>query len=593
MTATGMEPGPPGFSERPGRRRSAPPPAGSAARQPLTVEAALLALGDTDLATLRDGAVALATQRTGADAVFLVDLAGPGGRIAALAGEALAPGAPITAAPPDLALLRAARVALVTRARGRRGNIAQQLRAQGFTVAIAASLGVHGVSQLLIAARRQGGFGPAARRSLARVAAIVAGAEKQHGVSQVAERRFRQQSAVAALGQRALAGEDLDALIQAACEAAVTHLDADVAHVLERAADGLVIRGAAGTEPAAIGSHLPMDASFAARVMASGQPLVISDVASDPLYARATLAHQELVASLVIVPIQSGRRPSGVLAVVSRSASSFAEHEISFVQGLANVVALTTERERAQSQLRLSIEELRKSAEDRSRLLAHIVEAQEEERRRIADDIHDDSVQVMTAVALRLATLRRRLDGEAPDPLLTNLEHDVRQSIARLRHLMFVLRPPALENQGMASALQAFLAQVADEAGLAYTLEDRLQGEPRTETRIVVYRIAQEAVSNVLKHARATRVDVTLEEDLSGVLVSIRDDGAGFDARRPERSLPGHLGLLVMRERAEQTGGWCIVDSEPGQGTTVRYCVGSAVARRHEPPLEASMTLVP
>ncbi len=198
----------------------------------------------------------------------------------------------------------------------------------------------------------------------------------------------------------------------------------------------------------------------------------------------------------------------------------------------------------------------------------------------------------MTAVALRLATLRRRLQAETVDPILTSLEHDVRQSIARLRHLMFVLRPPALENQGVASALQAFLAQVADDAGLAYTLEDRLRSEPETEARIVVYRIAQEAVSNVVKHARATRIEVTLEEDLNGVLVTIRDDGIGFDPSRPEKPLPGHLGLLVMRERAEQTGGWCIVDSETGRGTSVRYCVGGGVSRPAEPPSGHSAALV-
>ncbi len=239
------------------------------------------------------------------------------------------------------------------------------------------------------------------------------------------------------------------------------------------------------------------------------------------------------------------------------------------------MLALASERARVQAQLRLSIDELRKSAGDRSRLLAHIVQAQEEERQRIADDIHDDSVQVMTAVALRLATLRRRLPTGDLDPLLVSLEHDVRQSINRLRRLMFVLRPPALEAHGIAAALQAFLAQIAEDAGLAYSLDDRLQLEPEPEARTVVYRIAQEAVSNVCKHARANHIDVVLSEYDGGVLVEIKDDGVGFDATRSRQAPPGHLGLLVMQERAEQSGGWFSVESEPGTGTTVRYCVGS------------------
>jgi signal transduction histidine kinase len=266
---------------------------------------------------------------------------------------------------------------------------------------------------------------------------------------------------------------------------------------------------------------------------------------------------------------------AGVQIVLSRRPVSYSDDDVAFVRGLANVLALASERARVQAQLRLSVDELRKSAEDRSRLLAHIVQAQEEERQRIADDIHDDSVQVMTAVALRLATLRRRLPSGDLDPLLLSLEHDVRQSINRLRRLMFVLRPPALEAHGIAAALHAFLAQIAEDAGLEYSLDDRLQMEPEPEARTVVYRIAQEAVSNVCKHARANRIEVVLGEYDGGVLVEIKDDGAGFDATRSRQAPPGHLGLLVMQERAEQSGGWCTVESEPGHGTTVRYCVGS------------------
>jgi signal transduction histidine kinase len=140
---------------------------------------------------------------------------------------------------------------------------------------------------------------------------------------------------------------------------------------------------------------------------------------------------------------------------------------------------------------------------------------------------------------------------------------------------MFVLRPPALEAHGIAAALQAFLAQIAEDAVLAYSLDDRLQLEPEPEARTVVYRIAQEAVSNVCKHARAQRIDMVLSEYDGGVLVEIKDDGVGFDATRSRQAPPGHLGLLVMQERAEQSGGWFTVESKPGLGTTVRYCVGS------------------
>jgi signal transduction histidine kinase len=143
---------------------------------------------------------------------------------------------------------------------------------------------------------------------------------------------------------------------------------------------------------------------------------------------------------------------------------------------------------------------------------------------------------------------------------------------------MFVLRPPALEAHGIAAALHSFLAQVAEDAGLAFSLDDRLPVEPEPEARIVVYRIAQEAVANICKHARAGRIDIALSAGDGAVVVEIRDDGVGFDIGLPTQP-PGHLGLLVMRERAEQSGGWFTVESQPGVGTTVRYCVGSSVLR--------------
>lgn len=407
------------------------------------------------------------------------------------------------------------------------------------------------------------------------------------GRSQLAERRLRQQTAVAELGQLALGGgEDLSELARSACDVAAANLDTEVVVLIERGVDGLVLRAGYGFGQEHLGQQLRDDEAFSARVMRSGEPLIISDVTADPGFARSALARMFSSGSLLSVPIRTETRPVGVLTVVSRRPVTFSGDDVAFVQGVANVVALAIERARVQAQLRLSVDELRKSAEDRSRLLAHIVQAQEDERQRIADDIHDDSVQVMTAVALRLATLRRRLGGEGLDPLLLSLEHDVRQSIARLRHLMFVLRPPALEAHGIAAALHAFLAQVAEDAALECTLEDRLPVEPEPETRTVVYRIAQEAVANICKHARAGRIDVILSESEGGVLVEIRDDGQGFEGTLLDPSRPGHLGLLVMRERAEQSGGWCTVESQPGSGTTVRYCVGSRLLKsRHTPHL--------
>jgi len=222
-------------------------------------------------------------------------------------------------------------------------------------------------------------------------------------------------------------------------------------------------------------------------------------------------------------------------------------------------------------------EELRRLDAERRRLLASLVRAQEEERRRIATDIHDDSVQVMTALTLRLDLLRRRSGDPELARELEEVAETARGAIARLRHLMFELRPPALDRDGLASALRLYLDQVGSEHGLDVLLDDRLAAEPGTEARTILYRIAQEALTNVAKHAQASRVEVELETRGEGVLLRVRDDGRGFSPEQVERAgEPWHVGLTAMRERAEMAGGWCRVESQPGAGTRVEVFVPEA-----------------
>ena len=553
---------------RPASRGSPPP-----TPDPVVAEAALLALAGGDLEDLHHQIIEMLAARTGADVVALVAVRPADREISVLAHHGLrhSPDGLIGTAA-DLTLVGAEHAALIPSMSKGSGAIAALLHLNGQRTAVAAGLGRQGITQVLLAARERGTFTTATPATLAGVARVLASVERNQRVADQADRRLRQQTAVATLGRGALGGgEELGELARAACDAAAANLDADIVAVLERGPNGLVPSAGVGCPPESLARELAFAAPLAARALRSGEPLAVPDVRTCPDVG----SNPPAAGSVLIVPIWAGTRMAGVQIVVSRRPVSYSDDDVAFVRGLANVLALASERARVQAQLRLSVDELRKSAEDRSRLLAHIVQAQEEERQRIADDIHDDSVQVMTAVALRLATLRRRLPTGDLDPLLLSLEHDVRQSINRLRRLMFVLRPPALEAHGIAAALQAFLAQIAEDAGLEYTLDDRLRMEPEPEARTVVYRIAQEAVSNVCKHARANRIDVVLSEYDGGVLVEIKDDGAGFDATRSRQAPPGHLGLLVMQERAEQSGGWCTVESEPGHGTTVRYCVGS------------------
>ncbi len=218
----------------------------------------------------------------------------------------------------------------------------------------------------------------------------------------------------------------------------------------------------------------------------------------------------------------------------------------------------------------------RLAQDERRQLLAHIVSAQEDERRRIAGDIHDDSIQAMTAVELRIAALAREL-GEGPhNETLRRTQQSVQSAITRLRHLLFQLRPRTLDEEGLAPTLRIYLDQLARDEDFKGRLEDRLVTEPPQELRAMLYRIVQEALTNVRKHAPGAQVQIVLEPMDRGFFVRIKDDGPGFDASTVQESPIGHMGLSSMRERAEMAGGWFRVDSGLGRGTTVECWVPEA-----------------
>jgi PAS domain S-box-containing protein len=225
-----------------------------------------------------------------------------------------------------------------------------------------------------------------------------------------------------------------------------------------------------------------------------------------------------------------------------------------------------TAQKHAEERLRSSLEEVRRMVAQRRELAQLIETAQEEERRRIAADIHDDPIQVMSAVDMRLQLLLARPDRVDAHEI-GELAEELRSAIDRLRNLLFELRPVTLDLEGLTPAIAMYLEHAAKETGWSWEVIDELDEEPADEARVSFYRIAQEAVTNVRKHANATHVDVRLTSMDSGLLLRVADDGDGFEW--PDTTEPGHIGLATVTERAELAGGWCEIRSTPGEGTTV------------------------
>ena len=210
---------------------------------------------------------------------------------------------------------------------------------------------------------------------------------------------------------------------------------------------------------------------------------------------------------------------------------------------------------------------------ERRKLLLRLVAAGEEERRRIADDVHDAPIQALTALGIRLETLRPRLDAEG-QVSLERIAETVEASIRSLRSLMFELRPPVLDREGLMPALRDYLRGVIDQHHPTFEVSvvDHLSKEPPPEARIVLYRIVQEAIVNVRKHTEASQVTVAAETVDDGWRLRVEDDGPGLpdDA---QRARTGHIGMIAMRERAEYAGGTFSADARPGGGTVIEVWI--------------------
>lgn len=229
------------------------------------------------------------------------------------------------------------------------------------------------------------------------------------------------------------------------------------------------------------------------------------------------------------------------------------------------VMTDVTRTKRVEDRLRRSLDVLRRTMEDRRQLLLRLEDAQEEERRRIASDIHDDPIQVMSAADVRAQVLAFRIEDPELRREAEELREVIRDSVERLRHLLFELRPPALDREGLIPALRAY----AGTEDPVPEIEDGLPFELPPELRAIAFRIAQEAIANARKHAAARRIHVSIASLEGGIRLVITDDGSGFDVVVIDAPEPGHIGLPTMIERAELAGGRCQIESEPGRGTTV------------------------
>jgi signal transduction histidine kinase len=208
------------------------------------------------------------------------------------------------------------------------------------------------------------------------------------------------------------------------------------------------------------------------------------------------------------------------------------------------------------------------TTQDLQHLSAKLIHAQEEERRSIARELHDEVGQVLTAIKVELAVAQHRIEAEGGTAeALRDVRTITDGAVQTVRDLSHLLHPALLDDLGLPAAVEWYLRGFSRRHGLrADLLQDRMEERLTYETEVASYRIIQEALTNVVKHAHATACRVYLQRLANTVLITVEDDGTGFDSNEPATVRSGGLGLVGIRERVAQLRGTLRIESASGKG---------------------------
>jgi PAS domain S-box-containing protein len=319
------------------------------------------------------------------------------------------------------------------------------------------------------------------------------------------------------------------------------------------------------------------------RVWASGQPAWIRDVTADANFPRAEAARQAGLRGALAIPIVSSDK---VVAVIEFFVPELRHEDERLTKVIATVAAeldLVLERKRAADALREQEAMLRFSFAQIQELAGRLIIAQEAERSRIARDLHDDISQQLAGLSLSISALKRRsgeLGAGVVGDSLAKLQERTLGLVDSVRRLSHDLHPSVLQQVGLTAALEAHCAEFQQQHGIDVTFgaaEDLAAVSP--EAALCLFRAAQEALRNVAKHAGARHTQVAISRENGELMLTIVDDGKGFDKTRAPRSGSG-LGLLSIEERARLLHGRVRIEAGAGRGTTVTVALPLLTSNR-------------
>jgi signal transduction histidine kinase len=318
-------------------------------------------------------------------------------------------------------------------------------------------------------------------------------------------------------------------------------------------------------EAACVAANLGLSASLCAAAAQAGEPLVVENTARYARGKRSLLVAEEM-RCMVRVPFKSDGRLLGTVCLGCPEPRSFSKPEMELLASAGNQIAVAVEKARL-------YEELQRKEKLRGDLLQKVISAQEDERRRIARELHDETSQALAALALAVETAAgQAAEGDDVSASLVRMKSLAVSTLEEVHRLIFDLRPTLLDDLGLIAAIRWYTETRLGDAGIKVRIE--IAGEERRLAPLIettLYRVVQEAVNNAANHSGAQSVTISLAMRPRCLTLAMIDNGWGFDMAELASCSDGArgLGLMGMQERVELLGGTFSIHSSPGQGTEI------------------------
>ncbi len=374
---------------------------------------------------------------------------------------------------------------------------------------------------------------------------------------------------------------DLDAVLGQIVQGAAAVADARYAALGVYDADGRITQFVHhGIDEATVRKlgALPEGRGLLGEVIVADGPIRLDDIADHPQSVGFPPGHPPMRTFLGVPVARGGRRYGNLYLTEKVGGTGFDADDEALVVVLAAFATgaiestLLVDAERSRTEAVAAAAAAEEASRARHEMLGQVIDAQEAERARVSRDLHDDIGQALTSVLLGLRLVDTDLHDEHPDVdqtahRLADLRGVVSDALQRTRQLATDLRPTVLDDIGLAPAIERLTTDLATRTGLTIEFANHLPTGDRLAPDIetVAYRITQEALTNVARHADATTAQVTMTIDGRTLRVEVTDDGCGFDTETQTR----HLGLAGMAERASLTRGDLTIASRPDTGTTI------------------------